>query len=210
MVRRSHSLFYRAASVLALALLIAGCTKGGQFDPTEIFNSDVFDSKKKLKGERAPVFPEGVPGTATGVPAELVKGYEPPPEQPDTAAAATPPPAPAAEVEKPKPKPKPKAKVAAQKPPGAPAAAPGAPAGSASGPAPTRITVGPTQRPAATGQQPGEAQAAWPAPSSTSSQQPAQSSQSAWPAPPQTTTAQPAQSSQSVWPDPPAAGGSSR
>ena len=199
MVRRSHGFLYRAASVLALALMIAGCTKGGQFDPTEIFNSDVFDSKKKLRGDRAPVFPEGVPGTATGVPAELVKGYEPPPEQPDAAVAAAPPPAPAAEAEKPKPKPKPKAKVAAQKPPAAPAA-------SAPGPAPTRITVGNTQRPAATGQQSGGAQTAWPA----SSQQPAQSSQSVWPAAPQTTTAQPAQSSQSVWPDPPAAAGSSR
>jgi outer membrane biosynthesis protein TonB len=201
MGRRSHGFLYRAASVLALALMIAGCTKGGQFDPTEIFNSDVFDSKKKLRGDRAPVFPEGVPGTATGVPAELVKGYEPPPEQPDAAAAAAPTPAPAAEAEKPKPKPKPKAKVAAPKPPAAPAA-------SAPGPAPTRITVGNTQRPAASGQQPNGAQSAWPAPPSTSSQQPTQSSQSAWPAPTQTTTAQPAQSS--VWPDPPAAAGSSR
>jgi outer membrane biosynthesis protein TonB len=201
MVRRSHGFLYRAASVLALALMIAGCTKGGQFDPTEIFNSDVFDSKKKLRGDRAPVFPEGVPGTATGVPAELVKGYEPPPEQPEAAAAAAPAPAPAAEAEKPKPKPK--AKVAAPKPPPAPAA----PAASAPGPAPTRITVGPTQRPPATVQQPNGAQSAWPAPPSTSSQQPAQS---VWPAPTQTTTAQPAQSSQSVWPDPPAAAGSSR
>jgi len=200
MMRRSHGILYRAASVLALALMIAGCTKGGQFDPTEIFNSDVFDSKKKLRGDRTAVFPEGVPGTATGVPAELVKGYEAPPEQPDAAVAAAPTPAPAAEAEKPKPKPKPKAKVAAQKPPAAPAA-------SAPGPAPTRITVGPTQRPPATGQQPNGAQSAWPAPPSTSSQQPAQSSQSVWPAPPQTPTAQPAQS---VWPDPPAAAGSSR
>ena len=199
-MRRSHGILYRAASVLALALMIAGCTKGGQFDPTEIFNSDVFDSKKKLRGDRTAVFPEGVPGTATGVPAELVKGYEAPPEQPDAAVAAAPTPAPAAEAEKPKPKPKPKAKVAAQKPPAAPAA-------SAPGPAPTRITVGPTQRPPATGQQPNGAQSAWPAPPSTSSQQPAQSSQSVWPAPPQTPTAQPAQS---VWPDPPAAAGSSR
>jgi hypothetical protein len=195
MMRRSHGFLYRVASVLALALMIAGCTKGGQFDPTEIFNSDAFDSKKKLRGDRTAVFPEGVPGTATGVPAELVKGYEPPAEQPDAAATAAPTPAPAAEAEKPKPKPKPKAKLAAPKPPAAPAA-------SAPGPAPTRITVAPTQRPAAGGQQPGGTQSAWPAP--------AQSSQSVWPAPPQATTAQPAQSSQSVWPDPPAAAGSSR
>jgi hypothetical protein len=200
MVRRSHGILFRGAAVLALALMMAGCTKGGQFDPTEIFNSDVFDSKKKLRGDRAPVFPEGVPGTATGVPAELVKGYEPPPEQPDAAVAAAP--APAPEAEKPKPKPKPRAKVAAQKPPAPPAAPPA----SAPGPAPTRITVGPTQRPAGTGQQPNGAQSAWPAPPSTSSpQQPAQSSQSAWPAP-----SQPAPASQSVWPDPPASGGSSR
>ncbi|MFZ0239153.1 MAG: hypothetical protein WAL37_17640, partial [Xanthobacteraceae bacterium] len=87
MAQRARSYFFRTASALALALLIAGCTKGGQFDPTEIFSSDVFDSKKKLKGERQPVFPEGVPGASTGVPADLVKGYEPPPEQPDPDAA---------------------------------------------------------------------------------------------------------------------------
>ena len=110
MAERSRSCFFRVASVLALALLIAGCTKGGQFDPTELFSSDVFDSKKKLKGERAPVFPEGVPGATTGVPADLVKGYQAPPEQPDPDAAVPgpTPPAAAAEATKPKPKPKPK------------------------------------------------------------------------------------------------------
>ena len=121
MAQRARSYFFRAASALALALLIAGCTKGGQFDPTEIFSSDVFDSKKKLKGERAPVFPEGVPGASTGVPADLVKGYEPPPEQPDPDAAVPgPTPPAAAEAAKPKPKPKPKPKLAAQKPPAFP------------------------------------------------------------------------------------------
>src|SRR4029077_17218071 len=108
MAERSRSCFFRVASALALALLIAGCTKGGQFDPTEIFSSDVFDSKKKLKGERQPVFPEGVPGASTGVPADLVKGYEPPPEQPDPDAAAPGPPPPAAAgAAKPKQKPTP-------------------------------------------------------------------------------------------------------
>src|SRR6516164_8968190 len=93
MTKRARSHFFRAASAVALALLIAGCTKGGQFDPTELFSSDVFDSKKKLKGERTPVFPEGVPGATSGVPADLVKGYQAPPEQPD-ADAAVPGPAP--------------------------------------------------------------------------------------------------------------------
>jgi outer membrane biosynthesis protein TonB len=198
MAQRARSYFFRAASALALALLIAGCTKGGQFDPTEIFSSDVFDSKKKLKGERSPVFPEGVPGASSGVPADLVKGYEPPPEQPDPDAAVpglTPPEA--AEVAKPKPKPKPKPKLAAQKPPASPAAA--APAAG-----PTRIKVGPGQKPAP--QQPDAP--VWPAAPSTKSPQ-SQTSQSVWPAPPQTTSSPPAQPSQSIWPDSPS-GGSSR
>src|SRR3974390_3331558 len=139
MTKRSRSYFFRAASAVALALLIAGCTKGGQFDPTEIFSSDVFDSKKKLKGERTPVFPEGVPGASTGVPADLVKGYQAPPEQPDADAAAPGPAPPSTAEAKPKPKPKPKPNLAAQKPPAAPAA-------STPAAAPTRITVGPTQR----------------------------------------------------------------
>src|ERR1700720_2063359 len=148
MAQRARSYFFRAASALALALLIAGCTKGGQFDPTEIFSSDVFDSKKKLKGERSPVFPEGVPGASTGVPADLVKGYEPPPEQPDPDAAVPgPTPPAAAEAAKPKPKPKPKPKLAAQKPPASPGA-PASPAAAAHAAGPTRITVGPAQKPA--------------------------------------------------------------
>jgi len=184
----------RTASAVALALLIAGCTKGGQFDPTEIFSSDVFDSKKKLKGERTPVFPEGVPGATTGVPADLMKGYQPPPEQPDADAAVPGPTPPATAEAKPKPKPKPKPKLAAQKPPAAPAV-------SASGASPARITVGPTQKQAT---QPEASQSVWPAaPSSPQSQ----SSQSVWPAPPQTSS-QPAQSSQSVWPGSPSGGAS--
>jgi hypothetical protein len=198
MADRARRNLFRAASALALVLLIAGCTKGGQFDPTEIFNSDMFDTKKKLKGEREPVFPEGVPGAASGVPADLVKGYQPPPEQPDADAAVPGPTPPAtAEATKPKPKPKPKPKLAAQKPPAAPAK--GAP-----GSGPTRITVGPAQKSAV---QPDAA--VWPAAPSSSAAQP-QSSQSVWPAPPQTTSSQSAQPSpsQSIWPDPPSAGSS--
>ncbi len=192
MAKRAHSYLFRAASALALALLIAGCTKGGQFDPTELFNSDVFDSKKKLKGERSPVFPEGVPGASTGVPADLVKGYQAPPEQPDADAAVPgPPPPETAETAKPKPKPKPKPKLAAQKPPGGPGAA---------APAATRITVGPKSA----AQQPDASQTAWPAPPTSSPQQ-AQSSQSIWPAPPQAS-----QPSQSIWPNPSAPSGSAQ
>jgi hypothetical protein len=188
MMRRSRIFSWRLGTVLTLTLIVSGCTKSGQFDPTDMFNSDVFDSKKKLKGERVPVFPEGVPGATTGVPAELVKGYEPPPDQPegtDTVVAGPKPPPSVTEADKPKPKPKPKPKVVAQ-----PAAAPAPTA------PPTRISVGSK---ASAGQQQDKAQSVWPAPP----QQAAQSSQTVWPAPPQTAPAQPAQSSRSVWPDPP-------
>jgi hypothetical protein len=84
---------------LSLGLVLAGC---GSFDPTSIL--DVFDTKKKLPGERQPVFPEGTPGVSQGVPPEMVKGYQPPPE---------PEPAQAAAESKAKPKPKPKPKVVA-------------------------------------------------------------------------------------------------
>ena len=174
------SLLFRLGSALAFVLVIAGCTKGGQFDPTEIFNSDAFDSKKKLKGDREAVFPNGVPGTTIGVPPDLVKGYQPPPDQADT--GIPPAPAPQAAAEKPKPKAKPKPKLAAapvqhqdsvwnQKPAGA-----------------TRISVGPAGTPAAPNAQApmaSSAQTPWPAPQPTGpAQQAGQSSQSVWPAPP--------------------------
>ena len=79
-MRRRHASLSWCAAALALTAILAGCTPGGQFDPTAMFNSDTFDGKKKLKGERVPLFPSGVPGTTTGVPADLVKGYQPPPD----------------------------------------------------------------------------------------------------------------------------------
>jgi hypothetical protein len=181
MAERAPALFYRTAAALALVLLVAGCTKGGQFDPTEMFNSDVFDNKQKLKGDRVPVFPDGVPGATTGVPQDLVKGYQPPPDQPTDADAAVPGPAPPPDAEAQKPKPKPKPKLAAQKPAAS---------------APTRISVGP--KPATAQQQPAASQSAWPSPQTNSAQPAAQPSQSVWPAP----TQQAAQPSQSIWPNP--------
>ena len=192
MAQRARSYYFRAASVLALALVVAGCTKGGQFDPTELFNSDMFDTKKKLKGERNAVFPEGVPGAPQGVPPDLVKGYQAPAE-PQDADAAVPGPTPPAPAETTKPKPKPKPKVAAQKPAATPAAT--APASQ-----PTRISVGSAQK---SGQQSDPSQTAWPAPPPTGSQQ--GQAQPIWPAPPQSSWSQ---SSQSLWPNPPATGSS--
>jgi hypothetical protein len=193
MAHRARSYCLRVASALALALVVAGCTKGGQFDPTELFNTDMFDTKKKLKGEREPVFPEGVPGATSGVPPDLVKGYQAPPEPQDTDAAVPGPAPPVTAAETTKPKPKPKPKLAAQKPAAAPA-------GTAPASQPTRISVGSAQKSSAPGQQPDPSQTAWPAPPPTGSPSQGQSGQPAWPAPPQTT------SSQTVWPNPPSTG----
>ena len=44
----------------------------GSFDPSDLL--DFLDTKKKLPGERKPVFPEGVPGLEQGVPKDLYKG----------------------------------------------------------------------------------------------------------------------------------------
>jgi hypothetical protein len=102
---RRSSLLVRAGSAAALGLALAGCTPGGQFDPTTLLANDMFDTKSKLKGDRQPVFPNGVPGTNSGIPQDLVKGYQPPPDQAADANAAD---AAAAEAAKNKPKPKPK------------------------------------------------------------------------------------------------------
>jgi hypothetical protein len=58
--------------VLAVVVLAAGPVLSA-CDSLDSF--ELFDSKKKLAGERKEVFPEGVPGVASGVPPELVKGY---------------------------------------------------------------------------------------------------------------------------------------
>jgi hypothetical protein len=94
-MRRSQRLI--AASVLiALSSALAGCSSVYNWDPTDML--DFLDTKKKLPGERKPVFPEGVPGIEQGVPKELYKGSRQ--EQLDqqnaqaTAVAAAPPPEP--------------------------------------------------------------------------------------------------------------------
>src|ERR1700687_4015855 len=71
-MRRSQRLI--AASVLiALAGALGGCSSGlSSWDPSDLL--DFLDTKKKLPGERKPVFPEGVPGLEQGVPKNLYKG----------------------------------------------------------------------------------------------------------------------------------------
>ena len=72
-MRRSQRLIATAV-VIALSGVLAGCGGGGMssFDPSDML--DFLDTKKKLPGERKPVFPEGVPGLEQGVPKDLYKG----------------------------------------------------------------------------------------------------------------------------------------
>lgn len=191
--RRVASLV-RVGSVAALLLGLGACTPGGQFDPTELLSIDIFNTKKPLQGEREPLFPNGVPGAETGVPPDLVKGYQPPPEQAadntDAAAAAA---KAAAAPAKPKTKPKPKPAVAHTAPPPQDAAWDQKPASMAPAPA--------AQSPWPNPPQAGPAQTNWP---TGQAQQAAQPAQTNWPAPPPAgqgqQTAQPAQS---AWPNPP-------
>ena len=165
------SLLLRFGLALAGLLVIAGCAKNGQFDPTDMFNADMFDTKKKLTGERQPLFPNGVPGTTTGVPPDLVKGYQAPPDQTD--AGTTAPPAAAGDA-----KPKPKAKLAAVPAGGKPPARKPKPAAGSAW-----TGNGTAAKPDAP---PGEtAPVQWPAPpQNPPPQQSAQPSQSVWPNPP--------------------------
>jgi len=73
-MRRSQRLI-AAAVAIALSSALAGCTGGlSSFDPSDML--DFLDTKKKLPGERKPVFPQGVPGLEQGVPKDLYKGAQ--------------------------------------------------------------------------------------------------------------------------------------
>jgi hypothetical protein len=108
----------RIARGVLLALLAVSL--GGPLAGCESMeNFQFWDTKKKLPGERKPVFPAGVPGVEQGIPPELVKGYQ---EQPavDPAAQAAQETADKVQPKKPQKaeaKPKPKPKVAKVAPP---------------------------------------------------------------------------------------------
>ena len=146
------------ATFVAVVPVLSGCAN---FDPDSL---DIFGltEKKKLPGDRRPVFPEGVPGVTQGVPTQYIKGNQPPADAVQGADQVAPPAA--APVEEPKPavKPKPKRKVAA-KPKPKPAAAPVQP-------------VSQEQQPTA---QQAQAPSAWPQGST-----PPSGGASTWPAPP--------------------------
>src|SRR5260221_13591806 len=92
-MRRAQRLI-AAAVLIALSGALAGCSSGlSGFDPSDLL--DWLDTKKKLPGERKPVFPDGVPGLEQGVPKQLYKGsrQEQIDQNAQAAAAATAPPA---------------------------------------------------------------------------------------------------------------------
>jgi hypothetical protein len=133
MPRNAHAILV----VAALALPLAGCESINNFDPSDWVPGDIFNTKKKLQGERKPVFPEGVPGLAHGVPPELMN---PPPAPGSDAVRDLPPPARGAAVEpEPEPKARPKARPKAP-PKQAPASAP-------EPSTPTAVTVRPSSAP---------------------------------------------------------------
>jgi hypothetical protein len=70
--------------LLGSSLGLAGCEPGEAIDKlTDL----IPNNKTPLPGTRKEVFPQGVPGVPQGVPADLVKGYQPPS---DVAALPTP------------------------------------------------------------------------------------------------------------------------
>jgi hypothetical protein len=88
-MRRSQRLI-AAAVLIVFSTVLAGCSSsfGSDFDPTDLL--DWLDTKKKLPGERKPVFPAGVPGVEQGVPKEMYKGAQQ--DDPNAQALAAPPP----------------------------------------------------------------------------------------------------------------------
>jgi hypothetical protein len=186
-----------------LILPLGGCASiGDALDPTEWFAGDFFNTKKKLPGERKPVFPDGVPGVAQGIPPELVKGNQAQPQETGFASVdtqsvgSTPPPKQKtaaktdtktdaktdeyqpAPREKAKPKPKPKPATAERQPPAQSATARRAP------------EPQPQQQPQQ--QQPQQPQ-----------QQQAGSGAVQWPDPPPLRSSTGGQSGGVQWPDPP-------
>lgn len=168
----------RTAPALLLGLALAACSSGG-FDPTDMFGGDWFNTKKRVEGDRRPVFPEGVPGVEQGVPPEMVRGQQPrsgsdgpmglasnPAASPAATSAAEP-----AAAPEPAEKPRPQRRVTARTPA-----------------QPTR-------------QDPPEA-AVWPEPPRPQPQQARPSSSSPWPDPPRQPAQQAGQGSSTPWPDP--------
>jgi hypothetical protein len=126
-----------AAVLIAFTGVLGGCSS---FDPSDLL--DFLDTKKKLPGDRKPVFPEGVPGLEQGVPKDMYKGAQQQQDAPAVAALPVePPPAEPA-------KPSKSAKGKKAKQPAATAAAPAeAPAGEIDGEAQPEAAPAPAAPP---------------------------------------------------------------
>jgi hypothetical protein len=70
-MRSSMQRLVSAAVLVTLASVLTGCGGASSWDPSDLL--DFMDTKKKLPGDRKPVFPEGVPGLEQGVPRDLYK-----------------------------------------------------------------------------------------------------------------------------------------
>ncbi len=160
---RRHSRIVLLAALAALAPVLAGC-ESVDFDKLDFLG---INQKKKLPGDRKPVFPEGVPGVSQGIPQEYQKGYVEQQQQQLQSDTAMTQPAAAPEdkktaavqpVEKPKPKPKPKRVVKHKpKPKPKPAATAAAPANSSQAAQPPSPWPAPGQQ-----QQQQQSQSPWP------------------------------------------------
>jgi hypothetical protein len=112
----------RVTHIALVALLLGTGLSLGACDSLDNL-TNMLDTKKRLPGDRRPVFPDGVPGVEMGVPPEMMKGYQ---EKQQAEQAQTPPGAPAAAqgaagqaqqaAQEPPEKPKPKKVVTRPKP----------------------------------------------------------------------------------------------
>lgn len=171
---RRTSRLIAAAVLIAFTGVLGGCSS---FDPSDML--DWLDTKKKLPGDRKPVFPEGVPGLEQGVPKDMYKGAQQQQDPNAPAVAALPVEPPPAEPAKPSKS----AKVRKTRQPASTAVAPAeAPAGEVDGeaqpeaaPAPAaappkhkivrkRTTAPPPAQSTQTTQQQQQTQGAFPAP----------------------------------------------
>jgi hypothetical protein len=170
-----------AAVLIAFSGALAGCSSSlSGFDPSDLL--DFLDTKKKLPGDRKPVFPDGVPGLEQGVPKEMYKGAQQTDQQPnaDVAAGAMAPAAPPP-AEEPKSKQASRSKGKGRQPAVTTPAA--APAEESSGEAPPEEDAMPAAPPAPKPKKIVRRRTTAPPPDQSQAQQPAQSAEAPFPAP---------------------------
>ena len=81
---RSISRIVIFTALVLTAPVLSGCADF-DIDKLDILG---LNEKKKLPGDRKPVFPEGVPGVTQGIPPEYIKGNQPPQDTAMAPAAA--------------------------------------------------------------------------------------------------------------------------